>query len=324
VFPTKILLAVDGSPESTRAARVAGQLSGELDSELHLVCVGSMLEGYTPWDWKVLDTGSLIQLRELAEEEAETILEEQTQKVREADGEVAETHATIGRPKTEIVKLAEELDAGLVVLGSRGFGSLKRALLGSVSNGVVRHTHSSVLVVRGSGEGDQPPGRILLAVDGSGEAAAAAEAAVEISSATGSKLHVLSVLRSPYPGPETWDIGEERLKRVRRNVRTFVYGLSEQPTAEGGHIEEMHLAFGKPDKEIVALGERIEVDLVVIGSRGLSGARRALLGSVSDSVVRHAHCSVLVVRDAHSRRRSRSRGSRSLLSEISKPPESQD
>ena len=71
--------------------------------------------------------------------------------------------------------------------------------------------------------------------------------------------------------------------------------------ATGSRVEEVHVAFGKPDKEIVALGEKLEVGLVVIGSRGLGGARRILLGSVSDSVVRHAHCSVLVARGARRR-----------------------
>jgi nucleotide-binding universal stress UspA family protein len=50
------------------------------------------------------------------------------------------------------------------------------------------------------------------------------------------------------------------------------------------------------DLEIVALAEELGADLIVMGSRGLGGVRRALMGSVSDSVVRHAHCPVLVVR----------------------------
>ena len=316
MFPTKTLLAVDGSPESTRAGQIAGRLSSKLDSELHLVSVGAMLEGYTPWDWKVLDASSLSQVRKLAEVEARTTLKAQAQ-VREEGAEVAEAHVKTGRPAVEIVKLAEELDAGLVILGSRGFGSLKRALLGSVSHGVVRHAHSSVLVVRG--EEDHPWGRILLAVDGSREVAAAAEAAAEISGASGSELHVLSVLRSPYTGPEMWDVSEERLERAKRDVRTFVKGSSEQTKAGEGHVEEVHLAFGKPDKEVVALGERLRVGLVVVGSRGLGGTRRALLGSVSGSVVRHAHCSVLVVRGAGRQLRVGSEGSR-LLSEIGEPP----
>ncbi len=61
-------------------------------------------------------------------------------------------------------------------------------------------------------------------------------------------------------------------------------------------VAQAHLRMGKPAAEIVALAEELGVGLVVVGSRGLGGVRRALMGSVSDSVVRHAHCPVLVVR----------------------------
>ena len=76
------------------------------------------------------------------------MLEELVQRVEKTGGEVAEVHARIGRPDAEIVGLADELGAGLIVLGSRGLGPLRRALMGSVSDSVVRHAHCPVLVVR--------------------------------------------------------------------------------------------------------------------------------------------------------------------------------
>ena len=57
-----------------------------------------------------------------------------------------------------------------------------------------------------------------------------------------------------------------------------------------------HLRVGEPDKEIIRLSEEIGATLIVMGSRGLGAVRRALMGSVSDSVVKHAHCPVLVMR----------------------------
>jgi nucleotide-binding universal stress UspA family protein len=60
---------------------------------------------------------------------------------------------------------------------------------------------------------------------------------------------------------------------------------------------QAHLRLGHPDNEIVRLGEELGAGLIVMGSRGLGGVRRALMGSVSDSVVRHAHSSVLIVRE---------------------------
>ena len=64
----------------------------------------------------------------------------------------------------------------------------------------------------------------------------------------------------------------------------------------GGSVTEAHLMSGRADEEIIFLAEGVGADLVVVGSRGLGGVRRTLVGSVSDSVVRHAHCPVLVVR----------------------------
>ena len=68
--------------------------------------------------------------------------------IEAAGGKVAQTYVRLGRPVEEIVILADEIDAGLVVVGSRGLGGIRRLLLGSVSDGVVRHAHCPVLVVR--------------------------------------------------------------------------------------------------------------------------------------------------------------------------------
>jgi len=69
-----------------------------------------------------------------------------------------------------------------------------------------------------------------------------------------------------------------------------------QIEAVGGTVWQAHLRMGRPDAEIIALAEEIEAGLLVMGSRGLGGIRRALMGSISGSVVRHTHCPVLVVR----------------------------
>jgi nucleotide-binding universal stress UspA family protein len=95
-----------------------------------------------------LDPDLQSRMQERAEEEAKGRLDEQVQRVKEAGGEVAGAHARVGRPDSEIVGLAEELGAGLIVLGSRGLGPLRSALMGSVSHSVVHHARCPVMVVR--------------------------------------------------------------------------------------------------------------------------------------------------------------------------------
>jgi nucleotide-binding universal stress UspA family protein len=149
IFPTKILLATDGSKEAQLAFASAADLSKKTGSELHVVYVGHMpLVSYESPGATTLDPDLLGRMQEGAAQEARKKLDEQLQRVGQTGGEIAEVHARIGRPDAEIVGLADELGAGLIVLGSRGLGSLRRALMGSVSDSVVRHAHCPVLVVR--------------------------------------------------------------------------------------------------------------------------------------------------------------------------------
>ena len=149
IFPTKILLATDGSKEAELAFASAADLSKKTGSELHVVYVGHMpLVSYESPGATTLDPDLLGRMQEDAKQEARTKLDEQMQQVGQTAGEVAEMHARVGRPDAGIVGLADELDAGLIVLGSRGLGRLRRALMGSVSDSVVRHAHCPVLVVR--------------------------------------------------------------------------------------------------------------------------------------------------------------------------------
>lgn len=302
MFPTRMLLAMDGSRQSERAARMAVRLSRDLECELHVVYVGHIPGIYAAPEAMVLDPDFQERMREMAEEEARKDLERHVGRVKDFGGEVAGAHARVGRADAEIVHLAEEIGAGLIVVGSRGLGPLRRALLGSVSGSVIRHAHGAVLVVRGdSRERDYLPGRVLLAYDGSAEAEEAARAAVEVASATGSELHLVYALQTaahmPYPHPLAAERSETLVERSRHEARAFVDGVAERMRSEGAEIADAHLVFGKADDEIVRLSEELDAGLIVMGSRGLGGMRRALMGSVSDSVVRHAHCPVMVVRE---------------------------
>jgi nucleotide-binding universal stress UspA family protein len=146
IFPTKILLATDGSREARQAAQAAAELSKDTGSEVHVTYVlpsPRELRGHHTYSREVMSS-----VLEQAEGDARSFLEEEAKQIGESGGKVAETHLRAGEPDKEIVRLSEELGAGAIVIGSRGLGAVKRALMGGVSESVVRHAHCPVFVVR--------------------------------------------------------------------------------------------------------------------------------------------------------------------------------
>jgi len=81
-------------------------------------------------------------------QQAQHFLDQQVDKVKQVGVSVAEAHLVRGRPDRELIELSEEIGAGLIIMGSRGLGGVRRALMGSVSDSVVRHAHCPVLIVR--------------------------------------------------------------------------------------------------------------------------------------------------------------------------------
>jgi nucleotide-binding universal stress UspA family protein len=139
IFPTRILLATDGSSEAQLAATTAADLAKSTNSELHVVHVGELLPTFL--------AQTEVEPAEL-EREAQRQLDEEVRRVEEAGGTVKEAHLRLGKADEEIVDLADDLDVGLIVMGSRGSGRIRRALMGSVSDSVVRHAHCPVTIVR--------------------------------------------------------------------------------------------------------------------------------------------------------------------------------
>jgi nucleotide-binding universal stress UspA family protein len=163
--------------------------------------------------------------------------------------------------------------------------------------------------------------RILLATDGSEEAELATRAAVELANSTSSELHVVLIkllpITPPYPEVLDW---REDLDRAEREARELLDEQVEKVEDAGGTVAGAHLREELPAEEIVALAEELGACLIVVGSRDRGRIRRALAGSVSDWVVRHAPCPVLVVsshKGADNRARL-SRGTWTARSEASK------
>ena len=155
IFPTKVLLATDGSEVADLAARTAADLADKTGSELHLVHVF----GITPWypaypegfglgGVELEDPELEEDLQRTSEQRARELLDAEVENLRSLGVTLAQAHLVEGGVAQEIVGLAEEIGAGLIVIGSRGRGGIRRALMGSVSDSVVRHAHCPVMVVR--------------------------------------------------------------------------------------------------------------------------------------------------------------------------------
>jgi nucleotide-binding universal stress UspA family protein len=137
---------------------------------------------------------------------------------------------------------------------------------------------------------DPFPTTILLATDSSEEAGLAAQMAASITKRTGSELHIIHVV-------DLGVVANPRLQTgLQQRARELLHDQVRKTRESWDTTATAHLATGQPDQEILALAEKVGAGLIVVGSRGLGGVSRALMGSVSDSVVRHAHCPVLVVR----------------------------
>src|SRR3712207_6310760 len=142
--------------------------------------------------------------------------------------------------------------------------------------------------------------RMLLATDGSEEAELATRAAAELAEDTGSELHVVYVeplpdfMKKDDAGTPGYD--RELYEKIEEEARETLRKLTWRVKVAGGTVTGSHLRMGAVAEEIVDLAGELEVDLIIVGSRGLRGIRRAITGSVSESVFRHARCPVMVVR----------------------------
>lgn len=137
----KILIAVDGSTVAAHAADVGIELARLLGGELGFVHAVDPSANYAP-DSGIAAAALLAQ----AEQEGKGLLNDYH--LRASFQRPSHEFLQVGRPATEIVKAAQEWPADLIVIGSHGRGGVTHVLIGSVAEGVMRHAHCPVLVVR--------------------------------------------------------------------------------------------------------------------------------------------------------------------------------
>ena len=274
-LPEKVLVATDGSEDARNAMRAAVDIAAKSGAELHVAHV-----------WRDVPSPyarSFIK-RELARQGQE-ILDAEVAEIESSGGQVAGSHLAGGRISDEVLRLGEEVGAGLILLGSRGRGAVGRLLLGSHAEDIVHRASCPVLVLR-YGEESWPPEHVVAADDFSETATQAATMGVHLAALYDAKatlLHAYPPLvrgESEYPVPE-----------AERDLAARAESL---PDAAGARPETM-LWEGDAAEGVIAVARADQRNtLIVLGSRGLGPIGRARLGSTATKVVRAAPCPVLI------------------------------
>lgn len=286
-----ILVATDFSDCAADAAEMAADLAKHYDAAVELVHVA-----------KPADHAGRPKL--------EAQLGEAGVAINDAGVALVKSHVLRGTPDEAILAHAASIDANLVVMGTNGHQGLKHAIIGSTAEKVVRRAPCPVLTVRARNAGKEPPsGRplrpwrvknILVPTDFSTHAAAALRQASDIARHYDAHLTIMHIyLRASYLPPGT--TAHIHTTPLNEAIGEFTRSLEElRATAESFGAKRVTIAPtpGVVEMDITRLAREREFDLIVMGTNGRTGLRRAIMGSIAESVVRTAPCPVLTVRDS--------------------------
>jgi nucleotide-binding universal stress UspA family protein len=203
-----------------------------------------------------------------------------------------------GYPGTGIVDYAEQCGADLILVGSQGHSGIARLLLGSVAKMVLQNAHCSVEVVRATSRSNGM--KVLLATDGSDYSIAAAESVAERPWPDGSEFKIVSIVDLVIPANDPWYAAGEVIDRLREeNTKSSQEAVdaAQRILNDARLTSTPQVLMGSPKWRIVDEAKEWGANLVVLGSHGRRGMTRLLLGSVSEAVALHAHCSVEVIRN---------------------------
>jgi nucleotide-binding universal stress UspA family protein len=292
---TQILVASDFSrsaDEAIRQAHAWAQRQGAALSALHVAPQSLPMHPLFP-QLQQRDVMEMVTLQgRLAQE-----LSDRVQQLTGLAPDDFSVDVDFGDAYAAIVRRAEEIAAALAVVASTGSTDLERVRLGSVAEKVLRYAHCSVLVARSPCGGKT----VLAATDLSDPGLTALRAAARESQDRKGKLIVfydvdvwskvgsgLAPLGPVPPGPD-----QQTVEQVQQAATRILEG---QLDRLGVDSEIRVTVEGNPAAAIVRAADDLKADLVVVATRGRTGIMRLALGSIAETVVRRAHCSVLAVR----------------------------
>jgi len=274
----KVLFPTDFSSTATRALPLAIECAERFDAELHML--------------------HAIVLHESDPLLANKSFEETEKLLQGAQIRVVRTHRRGFSPAAVILKYAWDNKADLIVMGTHGRSAASQIFLGGVAEEVVREAPCPVFSVKREDEAKSlgEMARVLVPVDFSSTSTSAIDKAVQMLSPAATELHLLHVLEQPtMVAPDFGAMPlvpvEERAEALARLREMAADIQARTPSMK----PEIHVSEGVPAREILCFAEKQGVDLIVMGTHGLTGIVRLLFGSVAEKVVRRAHCPVFTV-----------------------------
>lgn len=287
----RILHPTDFSPVAIHAFEHAVSLAQRFGAELR-VMHAIVLHGYDP---KLIGKG--LPLLEKAYEAVEKELNHGMEEIaKRAPVSVEKVFRKGFAPADVILEEAESYHPDLIVMGTHGHAPLRHFFLGSVAEKVVRYASCSVMTL-GRREHDHDPYKnILLPLDFSDPNKEAAGLAVSLARADGATLHLLHVFEEVIP-PSFYAAGDafQWDPDLKIRCKKAMDDLVGELPAEGIEIRK-HVREGHAPKNITEVEKAEDVDLIVLGARGLADFDRLSLGGVTEKVLRSAECPVLTGR----------------------------
>jgi nucleotide-binding universal stress UspA family protein len=211
----------------------------------------------------------------------------------------------LGNAAGLIIKKAGANKSNLIAMTTHGHSGLNRWLLGSVAEKVLRATTNPLLLVRashgGKADGEASFKSIIVPLDGSELAEAALPTAGRIAKKLGLEVYLIRVFANPYSpfisGGGHYAVNiDELMKEIRDRARNYLEAKMVELKKSGVEQISYLLQEGIATDEIVSIADQTPESLIVMSSHGRAGMKRWLLGSVAETVVRHANNPVLVVR----------------------------
>jgi nucleotide-binding universal stress UspA family protein len=290
--PERILVATDFSPAAELAQRLAVDLARGFEAELHVVHVQVLLDDPHLEEKHQLELDRLVESSGLRRREAMEIPASETEVP-------IHTHLVRGLSASEaVVETAVDLKCDLIVMGTHGRRGFTHLLLGSVAEHVVRTARMPVLTVRP--DSAVPPAgirRILVPHDFSDHSTTAVGVAAAWARDLSAEVTLLHAVE-PIVYPEFYAVDllpDEMIDRLRKRSEEALERAAERHV-EGVDVN-VKVVVGRAGDTIVAEAATHNHELVVMGTRGLSGLEHLLLGSVAENVLRRCALPLLAVRE---------------------------